>query len=68
MILRFKDSDDIEKVVEIGPNRRVEIEDEGGSRYEIRPDKFGGIEVLASDGALAIEPKVSNQIILKTIV
>jgi hypothetical protein len=53
--------------VEIRPHRRIEITDNDGNRYEIKPDKFGGIEVMASEGSIAIEPHVSNQITIKTI-
>ena len=44
----------------------VFVEDSKGNRYEIKQDKFGGIEIMASD-SLSIEPHVSNHITIKTI-
>lgn len=64
--LRFKNDNDEWVEVEIRPHRRIEITDGDGNRYEIRPDKFGGIEVIVSDGSISIEPRVSNQIVIKT--
>lgn len=40
--------------------------DSEGNRYEIRQDKFGGIEVIVEDGSCSIEPHVSNHITIKT--
>ena len=64
--LRFKNDNDEWVEVEIRPHRRIEVTDSDGNRYKIRPDKFGGIEVMASDGSISIEPRVSNQIVIKT--
>ena len=64
--LRFKNDNDEWVEVEIRPHHRIEVTDSDGNRYEIRPDKFGGIEVMASDGSISIEPKVSNHIVIKT--
>ena len=64
--LRFNNDNDEWVEVEIRPHRRIEITDGDGNLYEIRPDKFGGIEVIASDGSISIEPRVSNQIVIKT--
>ena len=65
--LRYKNENNEWVEVEILPNRRIEITDKDDNRYEIKPDKFGGIEVMASDGSISIEPHVSNQITIKTI-
>ena len=65
--LKFKNENNEWVEIEIKPNRRIEVTDNDDNRYEIRPDKFGGIEVMASDGSIAIEPRVSNQIVIKTI-
>ena len=65
--LKFKNDDNELVEMEIKPHRRIEVSDKEGNWYEIRPDKFGGIEVMASDGPIIIEPKVSNQLVLKTV-
>ena len=65
--LKYKNENNELVEVEIRPHRRIEITDNDGNRYEIRPDKFGGIEIQASDGSIAIEPHVSNEITIKTI-
>ena len=64
--LKFKNDDGEIVEFEIKPNRRIEITDNDGNKYEIKPYKFGGIEVLASDGSLSIKPSVSNMIVLET--
>ena len=46
--------------------RRVLVTDAQGCRYRIMENKFGGLEVMALDGGIAIEPSVSNLIYLKT--
>lgn len=66
--LIFQNSNDEWVELEIKPHRRIEITDSEDNRYEIRPAKFGGIEVIAVDGAVAVEPKVSNQIVIKTVI
>ena len=65
--LRFKNDSDEWEEIEIRPHRRIEITDNDDNRYEIKPDKFGGIEVQAADGRIVIEPHVSNEITIKTI-
>jgi hypothetical protein len=65
--LRYKNDNNEWVEVEIRPHRRIDITDKDDNRYEIKPDKFGGIEVMASEGSIAIEPHVSNQITIKTI-
>ena len=65
--LRFKNENNESVEIEIRPNRRIEITDNDDNRYEIRSDKFGGIELQAADGRIAIEPHVSNEITIKTI-
>ena len=47
--------------------KRIVIEDNEGSTYRIQPDKFGGIEIIAEDGKMSIEPNVSNHITIKTL-
>ena len=47
--------------------KRIVIQDNDGNRYRIHPDKFGGIEIMAEDGKVSIEPNVSNVITLKTL-
>lgn len=64
--MRFKNDNDERVEVEIRPHRRIEVTDSDGNWYEIRPAEFGGIEVIASDGSISIEPKVSNHIVIKT--
>lgn len=64
--LRFRNDNDEWTEIEIRPHRRIEVTDSDDNRYEIKPDKFGGIEIVASDGSVSIEPRVSNQIVIKT--
>lgn len=64
--LRFRDGNREWQEMEIPPNQRVEITDDDGNRYEIRTDKFGGIEILANDGSISVNPRMSNQIIVET--
>ena len=52
--------------MEISPHQRIEITDNDGNGYEIKPYQFGGIEVMASSGKLCIKPSVSNMIVLET--
>ena len=65
--LKFKNDKNEWVEIEIRPNRRIEITDNDDNRYEIRADRFGGIEIMASDGSVSIEPRVSNQVVIKTI-
>lgn len=56
-----------EEVIVVLPNNaRIDITDEQGNVYEIRINKFGGIDIIATDGAIIIEPCVSNNINIKT--
>lgn len=45
----------------------VVVVDSDGNQYRISQNKFGGIEILAEDGPVSIEPRVSNQLAIKTI-
>ena len=65
--LKFKNESNEWVEIEIQPNRRIEITDNDDNRYEIRPDKFGGLNIMTADGSLSIEPHVSNDITIKTI-
>ena len=65
--LRFKNDSDEWVEIEIRPHRRIEITDNDDNRYEIRPDKFRGLNITAAEGSLSIEPHVSNDITIKTI-
>lgn len=47
-------------------NESIYIYDEEGHQYRICLNKFGEIEIQASDGSLSIEPHVSNEIVLNT--
>ena len=64
--LRFRDKNMEWQEMEIPPHQRIEITDNDGNRYEIRPDKFGGIEILANDGSISVNPRMSNQVIVET--
>lgn len=46
--------------------KRIIIEDNDGNRYRIKPDKFGGIEIMAEDGKMTVNPHMANVIIVKT--
>jgi hypothetical protein len=45
----------------------VIIHDDKDNRYKLSIDKFGGIDIIALDGSLSIEPHVSNNVTIKTI-
>lgn len=47
--------------------RLIVIKDSEGNSYRIKENKFGGLEIMADDGQLAIEPSVSNLIVIKTL-
>lgn len=52
---------------EIPKNTRIEVTDNEGRSFEIRPYRFGGgIEVLANEGTMIIRPRVSNQVVLQS--
>lgn len=65
--LRFRDENREWVEMDIPEHQRIEVTDNDGNRYEIRPDKFGGIEILANDGTISVRPRVSNQITVETI-
>ena len=46
--------------------KTLTIIDNDGNDYEIRADKFGGIEIIVNYGTALIEPHVSNHITIKT--
>lgn len=46
---------------------RITITDSQGNTYRIKEDVTGGIEVMAEDGILSIEPNSSNLVYLKTV-
>ena len=54
------------KEINIEKALRIEVEDSRGKRYRIREDMEGGIEILAEDGKLIVEPHMANVIIIKT--
>lgn len=64
--LKYKNDNNELVEVEIRENRRIEVIDSNDNHYEMRSNKFGGIEVMASDGSISIEPMVSNHIVIKT--
>lgn len=64
--LRFRDENREWVEMEIPEHQRIEVTDNDGNRYEIKPDKFGGIEILASDGSILVNPRMANQIIVET--
>jgi hypothetical protein len=64
--LRFRNENREWVEMEIPEHQRIEVIDNDGNRYEIRPDRFGGIEILANDGSISVTPIVSNQIIVET--
>lgn len=65
MTLEYTDKEfRAEKDIEV---RKVLVTDAHGCRYRITENKFGGLEVMALDGGIAIEPNVSNLITIKTL-
>lgn len=64
--LRFRNENREWVEMEIPKHQRIEVTDNDDNRYEIRPDKFGGIEILASDGSISVNPRMANQIIVET--
>ena len=66
MRIRFKQNGEWTDA-EIDKNTRLEVTDDNGHEFEIRPWKFGGgIDVLANNGTLNIRPMVSNQVVLQS--
>ena len=64
--LRFRNENCEWVEMEIPEHQRIEVTDNDGNRYEIKPDKFGGIEIIANDGSISVNPRMSNQIIIET--
>ena len=64
--LRFRNENREWVEIEIKEHQRIEVTDKDGKRYEIKPDKFGGIEILANEGSISVNPIMSNQIIVET--
>ena len=54
------------KTIEVDEVSRVILQDKDGNRYRVIADKFGGLEIMAEDGTLSIEPHMANVIIVKT--
>lgn len=53
--------------VEIQKNTCVHFVDDDNNDYEMRADRFGGIDIIANDGKISIEPCMSNNITIKTV-
>lgn len=64
--IRFKDGSEWREV-EIQKYNCVHFVDDDNNDYEIRADKFGGIDIIANDGKISIEPYMSNNITIKTV-
>lgn len=64
--IRFKDGSEWREV-EIRKYNCVHFVDDDINDYEIRADKFGGIDIIANDGKISIEPCMSNSITIKTV-
>lgn len=64
--MKFEYKDKEYKEIEIEKALRVEIEDRDGNRYRIVENVSGGIEIMAEDGKMAVEPHMANVIIIKT--
>lgn len=54
------------KTIEVDEVSKIVIHDKDGNRYRIVEDTFGGLEIMAEDGKLVVEPYMANVIILKT--
>lgn len=65
--MELKYTDKGYKEVEVSDTERVIVTDKDGNRYRIKADRFGGLEIMAEDGKISIEPNVSNVLIIKTI-
>lgn len=44
----------------------IYVTDADGNRYRIGQGKFGGLEILVEDGSAVIEPRVANELVIKT--
>lgn len=53
--------------VRIEKHTCVHFFDNDNNDYEIRADRFGGIDIIAVDGKISIEPCMSNNITIKTV-
>lgn len=65
--MNFEYIDKNYKTVEVDESSRVILQDKDGNRYRVIADKFGGLEIMAEDGKLSVEPHMANVIIVKTI-
>ena len=65
--MELKYTDKGYKEVEVSDIERVIVTDKDGNRYQIKTDRFGGLEIMAEDGKISIEPSVSNLLTIKTI-
>ena len=66
--INFEYSTQDNKDVVVENAYRIVVQDKDGHRYRIKADRFGGIEILAEDGRICIEPSVSNLVVVKTII
>lgn len=64
--LRFRNKNREWVEMEIPEHQRIEVTDNDGNVYEIKPDKFGGIEIIANDGTITVNPRMSNHITVET--
>ena len=64
--MNFEYTDKNYKTIVVDEVSKIVIHDKDGNRYRIVEDKLGGLEIMAEDGRLVIEPNVSNVIIIKT--
>lgn len=62
----FEDKDGKETAIQFKPYKHITVIDNEGNYYNIKPDKFGGLEIISIDGSIEIDPCVSNHIVIKT--
>lgn len=65
--MKFEYKDKSYKTVKVEETTRIVMQDKDGNRYRVTQDRFGGIDIMAEDGKLSIEPNVSNVVVLKTL-
>lgn len=65
--MNFEYTDKNYKTVEVNESSRIVLQDKDGNRYRVIADKFGGLEIMAEDGKMTVEPHMANVIIVKTI-
>jgi hypothetical protein len=65
--MELKYTDKEYKEVEISDVNRIIVTDKDGNRYRIKADRFCGLEVMAEDGKISIEPNTSNLLTIKTV-